>query len=280
MYSLSRSFLVCVLLILGCTLVCSQDGTAKANNNTASNITSEPKILGPSPLVFTTFLFPDHQSLGLPAGDIIDVLLGITNTFQTEEEVEGAEEVHEKVVGPTFNVTMIFASLNHPQDFKYFIQNYTRFEYGVLVGPGEQATFNYRFRPDPLLEPRDFGMLFHVVYQDLSTNITHFHTFFNGTVEIVEPYTAFDVQLLFTYTLIFGVLGLIGFALYNKFGTGKKASAIRRVVAEQATRKVNASGEVEIENEWLLGTSADPSLAAKASKSRNVPYKSPSRSRN
>jgi len=185
------------------------------------------------------------------------------------------EEDEEQVVGPTYNVSMIFASLNHPQDFKYFIQNYSRFEYHVLLAPGQQATFNYKFRPDALLEPREFAMLFHVVYVDLTTNITHFHTFFNNTIEIVEPYTVFDVQLLFTYTLIIGILGLIGFALYNKFGTSKKSS---RAVVEQSARKVNASGEVEIENEWLQGTSADPALAAKVPRSRNVPYKSPSKS--
>jgi len=273
-----NGFLVCLLLVLGCTIVRAQNDTATSNNSTSSNITTEPRFLGPSPVVFTTFLFPDHQDLGLPAVDVIDILLGFSNVFEPEEEVEGVE-AQERAVAPIFNVTMIFASLNHPQDFKYFIQNYSRFDYSLLVGAGEQATFNYQFRPDPLLEPRDFGLLVHAVYVDLTTNITHFHTFFNGTIEIIEPYTAFDVQLLFTYTLIVGVLGLIGFALYNKFATGKKSTTSRRVVAETGTRQASSTDDAETENDWLVGTSADPALAAKAPKNRNAPYKSPARSR-
>eukprot|EP01112_Ceratiomyxa_fruticulosa_P014241 TRINITY_DN4062_c0_g1_i1.p1 TRINITY_DN4062_c0_g1~~TRINITY_DN4062_c0_g1_i1.p1 ORF type:complete len:275 (-),score=82.34 TRINITY_DN4062_c0_g1_i1:25-849(-) len=232
-----KIFAIGILLVLSCTLVFSQEGTATpttTTTTTAQNTNSTqqvPNIQGPSIYVQNFFLFPEHPELQLPAGEIIEVLLGFTNKHQLPSE-EGEENV---VPGTTYNVTMIFASLNHPSDFRYFIQNYSRFDYGVLVGPGEEATFSYRFRPDPLLEPRDFGLMVHVIYEDINANITHVNTFFNRTVEIAEPLSTFDLQLALTYVFAFVGIAAGAFFAYNKASGGKgieMANSIRTSIVE------------------------------------------------
>lgn len=51
----------------------------------------------------------------------------------------------------------------------HFMQ-YTRAEYGMIVQPRNQVSLSYRFRPDALLEPRDFGLLVTVYYTDEVNN--------------------------------------------------------------------------------------------------------------
>jgi hypothetical protein len=83
--------------------------------------------VGPSPDVTTAFVFPDHPAKGnlslssveyfiqfysfivllvITAGDVVEVLLGFVNNGDRE-----------------FNITSLSASLNHPLDFRYYIQN-------------------------------------------------------------------------------------------------------------------------------------------------------------
>jgi len=227
--------------------------------------------VGPSPDVSTAFVFPDHPAKVITAGDIVEVLLGFVNNGDRE-----------------FNITTVAASLNHPLDFRYYIQNYTKLEYGLLVQPKEQVSVSYRFRPDPLLEPRDFGLVVSVFYEDESgTNFTN--AFFNGTVTIVEPDTGFELQQMFLYIGFLGVLGLVGYFAFQSFGgasgSGKKdrrssssfscASSAATSSTSLRTPKVSKDGSLEaspqlkLDDDWLSGTNirhASPALKRKPSK--------------
>jgi len=159
-----------------------------------------------SPDVHTSYLFPDFPSQKLPSGELIEVLLGFANKGQN-----------------TFKITHLGASLNHPQDFRYYIQNYTKFEYDVLVHPNEHVSLAYRFRPDALLEPREFGLIVSVYYHDeLGGNFTT--AFFNGTIDIVDPDNGFDFQQAFIYLGLFAIVGLGGFFWLSNFGKENQVS--------------------------------------------------------
>eukprot|EP00026_Physarum_polycephalum_P014236 Phypoly_transcript_14727.p1 GENE.Phypoly_transcript_14727~~Phypoly_transcript_14727.p1 ORF type:complete len:246 (+),score=51.86 Phypoly_transcript_14727:114-851(+) len=235
--------------LLVCLIVCFL-GAALAQFNT----TTLPE--GASPDVSTAFVFPDHPARVVTAGDIVEVLLGFVNNGDRE-----------------FNITSVSASLNHPLDYRYFIQNYSRAEYGLLVQPKEQVSVSYRFRPDPLLEPRDFGLVVSVFYEDESgKNFTN--AFYNGTITIVEADTGFDLQQLFLTVGFFGVLGLGGYFALQSFGidpTGKKE---RRASGSFRTPKVTKEGSFEItpsaspkpvklDDDWLSGTNVRTASPAK-----------------
>jgi len=200
--------------------------------------------LGPSPSVTTAFVFPDHPNRVITAGQVVEVLLGFVNNGEQE-----------------FNITHIGASLNHPQDFKYYIQNYTKAEFGLLVQPKEQVSVSYRFRPDPLIEPRDFGLVVSVYYQDESgANFTT--AFFNGTISIVEPDNDFDLQQLFLYIGFFGVLGLAGYFAALRFGIDllntkkdKRSLRVPKIGKDGTTVAADAPApQLKLDDDWLAGT--------------------------
>lgn len=113
-----KLILACLLVFLGAALAAQ------------TNTTEYPPI-GPSPDVSTVFVFPDHPNKGtwfiifiylfgfysfysavITAGDVVEVLLGFVNNGERE-----------------FNITYVFASLNHPLDYRYYIQNVWILEY-------------------------------------------------------------------------------------------------------------------------------------------------------
>jgi len=219
--------LMCVLLVVA---------VRGAENSTQVQDFSAP--LTSSPHAQTSWVFPDHPTLRLPSGEIIEVLLGFTNTGRK-----------------TFNITSLAASLNHPQDFKYYIQNYTRFDYGVLVHPDEQISLTYMFRPDALLEPREFGLIVSVFYHDeIGGNFTT--AFFNGTIRIVDPDNGFDFQQGFIYFGLFGIVGLLGFLAFQQ--VNKKTRHTKKTPATyvEVGTVSKSTPVVNLDNEWLEGTHA------------------------
>ncbi len=76
--------------------------------------------------------------------------------------------------------------------------------YDVELQPGQEASFEYTFYPSNQLTPREFIFAFSVFYK---TNTYFSNTFFNGTVDVVEPQAWIDSQLLFLVLLaVVGVL--------------------------------------------------------------------------
>jgi len=163
------------------------------------------------------------------------------------------------------NITSAIGALRYPQDWKYYIQNFTRKSYGISVAPGEFASFVYKFRPDPMLEPRDIGLSVSVFYTD-SANQNFTSVLFNSTISLIETGSSIDAQSIFTYIGLIGVVGLALFVAFKSLGksVGKKKS---RAKIETGTQKTDV-----IDNEWLVGTSADQS---KSPRSKSPTGKSP-----
>jgi len=214
-----------------------------ASTSYAQSSSNETEIvLLSSPDVSTATVFPSSAERRFASGELIDLVVGITNHGHKQ-----------------FNVTSIVASLRYPVDWKVHIQNFTKQVYDVVVNPAETTSFLYSFVPDGMLEPREFGVTANVYYEDEEGG--NFTTvFFNSTIHLVEANEALDVQTLFTYVGIVGVVGLIAFIGFNylKSATKKQRRAPR---VETGTQKNDA-----IDNDWLEGTAA----AQKSPKGRKV----------
>jgi len=204
--------------------------TTDAENKTESAIVEVVK-LEPSPDASTTFVFPDSADRKFLIGKFIPVVVALTNKGNG-----------------VFNVTQVGASFMYPQDHRYYIQNYTKITYGQSVLPSEQRSFLYRFSPDAMLEPREYGLVVSVYYTD-SDGGNFTSVVYNSTIALVEGNESIDLQGLFLYIGILGVAGLVGFMVYNAARSSKKKGP-RRV--EYGTQK---SASV-IDDEWLQGTSA------------------------
>jgi len=209
-----------------------EDDTPHTTTQDAQNVTEVVEIkVGPSPDVTTESMFPNSTHNNFYIGKRIPVLVGLNN-----------------IGSGVFNVTHVGSSLMYPQDHRYYIQNYTKGYYGETVSPSELRSFLYTFYPDPMLEPRQYGLVVSIYYTDAEgTNFTN--VVFNNTINLVETDESIDAQALFLYVGILGVAGLVGFIVYKAARTTNKKKGPKRV--EYGTQKSTV-----IDNEWLEGTSA------------------------
>jgi len=183
----------------------------------------------------------DSQTKKLPSGEPVEILLVVSN--------KGDQQ---------FNITHVTASFNYPLDFTYYIQNFTAREYNVALAPGVHTSLAYIFLPDPLLEPRDFGLVVAVHYKD-DQGVNYTSIAFNSTVDIVEPTGGVDTQTFFAYLAISAIIGMIGFVGYRVLGSWKKRQKF--APKEFGTTQT-------LDNEWLTGTSADPVLSLSSKKKK------------
>jgi len=184
-----------------------------------------------SPHADISAVFPINPSLEFEGGEVAEVLMGFRN-----------------IGDMVYNVSAIVASLHHPSDFRYFIQNFTQLNYQAIVTPNHEITLSYPFRPDSLVETGKFGLAITVFYADNSRNYTT--TFFNQTVQIVEPPMGFDSQ---TFFLIAGAIGMAtvgGYVLMNRPGSVKKSRPTAATVAA-------AAAPTEVNSDWLEGTNVN-----------------------
>jgi len=187
-----------------------------------------------SPDVLTSIVFPSTNLIErtFKIGEIVDLIFCFTNNGDR-----------------MINITSVIASFRYPQDWRYYIQDFTRKSYGSLVAPGEFASFVYKFKPDAMLEPREFTFTAAVFYTDSAIqNFTS--VLFNSTINMIEAGQGMDAQTLFTYIGLLGVLGLGAFVAYKNLGKslGKKKSRVKIETGTQATGLMD---------EWLVGTSAE-----------------------
>jgi len=229
-----KRLLFCLILLLSSSFLAfaqEEDIDEETVKETAVNETVQEIILTAAPGVSTSFIFPNYPSKQIAIGRDIQVVVGFSN--------EGSS---------TFNVSQIFAALRYPQDWRYYIQNFTRQAVDVVVKPGEQHSFSYSFMPDPFIEPRDLGLSGQFFYSDLEGNnyTSYFH---NTTISLIEVQEPLDVQTLFTYIGLVGVAGLVLFIIYKSISDKKVKRAPRRV--ETGTKVATT-----IDDDWLKGTHA------------------------
>ncbi|MEE6465178.1 hypothetical protein FKM82_006474 [Ascaphus truei] len=145
----------------------------------------EPKA---SPNADTTILFVKGEDF--PANEIVKFLLGFTN--------KGTED---------FIVESLDASFRYPQDYQFYIQNFTALPLSTVVPPQRQATFEYSFIPAEPMGGRPFGLVINLNYKDMNGNAFQ-DAVFNQTVTIIEREDGLDGETVFLY-LFLGGLGLL-----------------------------------------------------------------------
>jgi len=102
-----------------------------------------------SPFVTTNVLFVQPESLEFPAGKLVKLLVGFHNNGSSDFVVESIE-----------------ASLRYPQDFSYYIQNFTHGAFNRQVPASHEATFEYGFIPSEVFAFRPFGLVINMNYRN------------------------------------------------------------------------------------------------------------------
>lgn len=173
-------------------------------------------------------------------------------------------------------MTAILGSLNSPTDFSIFVQNFTQQFYHQAVAPGKEISLDYKFVPDPRIEPRDFIVALTVFYQD-TKGVYFSNTFFNQTIEIVEVKKLIDWELIFLVFFLLALAGGIGFLIYSLVAPQLQSLGYMSKKSKK-TKKVDTGPKVQTEEEaedWLKGTNYAAFTQAKDAKKKAVPKEKP-----
>ncbi|XP_029906797.1 translocon-associated protein subunit alpha-like [Myripristis murdjan] len=163
------------------------DGDAD-DDSEAADITSHPDA-------DTTIIFVTGEEF--PANEIVKFLVGFTN--------KGTQD---------FNVQSLEASFRYPQDFQFYIQNFTALPLNTVVQPQKQASFEYSFIPAQPMAGRPFGLVILLNYLDSEGNA--FQTaIYNQTVTITELEEGLDGETMFMYIFLIGLVVLMLFGMYQ-----------------------------------------------------------------
>jgi len=201
--------------------------------------------LGPSEDVDTSVVFPRHSNRKLPAGASIVILVTARNKGDDPIQFTGIE-----------------ATLYQPSDYSQTFLNYSQTPFEDPIPAGNEATFLYQFKINPLYDPRDIGLVVKAFYQDSEEKL-YMDASFNDTVSIVESQDQWDSRTLFIYggvTIFAVLLGLVYIQRSNPALLGVTPTNTKTAVVETGT----GSGTTTEQNGWLTGTNYNPEVAARS----------------
>lgn len=211
-----------------------------------------------SPYVKTNILFVQPETSDLPAGKLVKLLVSFQNNGTS-----------------SFVVDSIDGSFRYPQDFSYYIQNFSLFEFNKVIEADREATFDYLFTPSETFSSRQFGLTINLRYRDLEGK-QYVNAIFNDTVNVVEPDEGLDGETFFLYIFLVALLMLIVFGLYQFMSVfRKKGRSTTRSNASSAVKIPNGgsgSGD-DVDYEWIpkehLQTKTSPKTSPRLRKSKN-----------
>ncbi|XP_007236042.3 translocon-associated protein subunit alpha isoform X2 [Astyanax mexicanus] len=178
----------------------------------------------PSPNADTTILFVKGEDF--PANNIVKFLLGFTN--------KGSEN---------FVVESLDASFRYPQDFQFYIQNFTALQLGLVVPPQRQATFEYSFIPAEPMGGRPFGLVINLNYKDSNGNVFQ-DAVFNQTVTITEKEDGLDGETIFMYVFLSGLGLLVVVGLHQLLESRKRRRPAAKV-------EMGTSNHNDVDMSWI-----------------------------
>lgn len=219
------------------------DATVEVDDETGSDIPSdtavetdekeqeeEEVLLKPSPDASTTILFTQPpQSTEFAAGKLVKFLVGFLNNGEQQFVVETMD-----------------ASFRYPQDFSFYLQNFTIAKFERLVEPKQQVTFEYAFTPSETFNARPFGLTVNVNYRDAEGKIFQ-DAVFNDTITIVEVDDGLDGETFFMYVFLAAlvVLTLVGIQqLLASLGR-------KRLPKAKPTIEMGTQNQSDIDYDWL-----------------------------
>ncbi|XP_072308872.1 translocon-associated protein subunit alpha-like [Eucyclogobius newberryi] len=170
---------------------------------------SDLAALSSHPDADTTIVFTTGEEF--PANEIVRFLVGFTN--------KGSQE---------FSVQTLEASFRYPQDFQFYIQNFTALPLHTLVKPQAQATFEYSFVPAQPMAGRPFGLVILLNYLDTDGN--SFQTaIYNQTVTIIDQEEGLDGETIFLYIFLTGLVALMVFGVWQVLETRTRKRLLVKV---------------------------------------------------
>lgn len=187
-----------------------------------------------SPDADTTILFTrpvvsgTSGNLELPAGNLVEFLVGFTN--------KGSQD---------FLLETLEASFRYPMDFTFYIQNFSTLAYNRVVKPKHEATLAYSFIPAEAFAGRPFGLNINLSYRDLAGNVFQ-EAVYNETVQVVELEEGLDGETFFLYVFMAACV-----VLMLVVGQQFLYSLGRKRVGKKPVVETGTSNPNDVDYDWL-----------------------------
>jgi len=213
----------------------NEEGDAQTAAETEADEDTDEKVLS-SPYVKTHVLFVKPESSDLPAGRLVKMLVGFHNNGTSN-----------------FVVDSIDGSFRYPQDFSYYIQNFSTFDLSKVVETQREATFEYMFTPSETFSSRQFGLTINLRYKSLDGK-SFVNAVFNDTINVVEPDEGLDGETFFLYIFLAAIVVLVLVGFQQFFTVVKKKTRISTKTTAHA-QKVASNGSSAktdgVDFEWI-----------------------------
>lgn len=116
------------------------------------------------------------------------------------------------------NVTYITGSINSDKLFNIYLHNFTTRPYFSVVPQDGEQSFEFRFATPVNMPARQFRLAMTVFYEQVGPQpVHHAATFFNSTVEVIEPERLIDTEALGLYLTLLGIAAAIGARCCSRF---------------------------------------------------------------
>jgi len=232
--------LVCVVIFAGPFVAMAEDAKAEEAASSSATERAHPQarrhiltdIPDSSEDVDIAHVFPDHPNAVFPAGEKLKVLMGMRNTGDTP-----------------MNVTHLAGSINAPQQWNYYVTNFTVGQYNVVIEPAKEASFEYQFYIDPQLAGHEFTLALTAFFHD--GNEMYASTFFNNTIPVIDPPGVLDTHTMFMYL---NLLAILGAGIYFGLQATGALAMINAATKKKAKKEMGTSGVYD-QDEWLQDTS-------------------------
>lgn len=182
-------------------------------------------------ILFTKPVYNGVSTLELPAGNLVELLVGFTNKGESDFVLESLD-----------------ASFRYAMDFNFYIQNFSTVSYNKVVKPKHEATLAYSFIPSENLAGRPFGFNLNLNYRD-GNGGSFSEAVYNETVQIVELDDGLDGETVFLYVFLAAcvILTLVGGQqLLSSLGRKSRSTSTRKPPVEMGTSNPN-----NVDYDWL-----------------------------
>lgn len=160
------------------------------------DIQAQIEALSRRQLVKVRSLLPRFLDGKVPQGELVDVVVSVENIYASP-----------------VNVSVLRGQLTSAIDFSQALYNYSAVAYNEILPPGQQISLLYRFHVDPYFEPREYGYVMGMMYED-SDGFRRYLTVYNQTISVVEPSTSWTASSVLQKLLGFGTLAACAVVLF------------------------------------------------------------------
>lgn len=152
-----------------------------------------------------------------------------------------------------YTVDLIGGHLVIPDNPSSIVRNLTAYSYSRPAPAMDHVEITYNFYAE--FQPQELDLLLFVFFSD-EKETRYRGVGYNGTITIVEPeHSLFDIQLLFLYVILLGVIGGVGFLIFQAFFGGIKSKKGKKRVPSTKPEDMAAGGsssaDLKYDESWI-----------------------------